>query len=1567
MSGEQGEAFGNADLAGTAAAAAATPAPLLPDVDLAQGSSSATAPVPRPWPIPGPDAGMPIPDHYGHDRVVLLVQDPHHIFAYWEFSGDRLATVRADAGADAAAVLVLLENDGQEQREIDLAGGKYFLSVAPGRTYRVQVALRTRSGQVVPLATSNAVTTPAAAPSAVRDETWMAVDETFEDLIGRSGLPGMGGSSLGRLAITPATLAITTWQDSKETGPLAGSSGILSAQRLAGFMPVDEHALATYLAESLSSHSLSSHSLGSHSLSSSELVRDEAPERKSGPEFQAQAPPWWMAHEAPAGADPLAAPEASAGPLSTPALAAPDDDITAHDAFSGPVPGDHAAAPGLPVHDGIAAAPAFPAQEAAAVAPAPAPAEVGFTAAPAFPAQDPVGRSAAAPAGDDEEAPAFPETLLVVVSDTNDDVAAQPEKPAPVAAAIRPAAPAPASARAPVAPISARYANPAYRSARPEPTQHSGPSRAAEAAMTDPHSVPASAPDLLAADELASQVRNAMAALAQHRAALAGDHARLRADHDALAARSAAREQEHAAAITQAESAAAAQRQALEVERAAHDATRSAAEARQREHAAAIAALGAAKEQEASRAETHARDLDQTRSQLTAVEAAQRESAAREGALAAERAQAQARAGQLARDLDQLRADHAANQAALADTQATARARAAEHAQTLMRLSQDAERAKADHAAAIALAEARASQGGERQGALAAEQRALHAQNTQLARDLAQSRADHAAILAQSNEAAARHAVLIDEHNALVERAADLAHQGERLVQELGRVRLEGERSRALISDLHERRAALEAEREQARTQLGQCQEYGQNLSAELARVRQEWDLEKAKTARTNAMHAQFAGEVARLIGPEDSTLATALTAPETEASPADRTWRLRQALTLLERRRSEAQATAGRRASEVSDRDARLAEERAHADAMRATHQAQLAQAQQAAAARVAELETALAALAAVRDERATLIRRQREIDARVATLETANRELAIAVASAVPGDDGTPTELASGREDFIALIGEETPDHAAIAAQAKRLAVVSVSHQRSLTETSRQARAQTDSATSRMAAAEQEASALRVTLETRDIEVRRTQVELTLLRREIAEQAAALTAQQQELAQSRDHHTALGADHSLARERVNDLEKRAARLQQAAEASAQELVQVRATLADAHTRAHAAEAAQVRLAQSLGEIHAELASETGDTTSGPGATPGASAGETILHAISVFVSAQTFGGDVGAASRDLVEAVQARSRDLADELAAARERLLSARMTEAQLLRELQSAQGALAASEAQVVGAKAELSAAHEAQERLRLQVGELQREATSAQARERVAAERLRQTEAELDGIVAREQAARDGQAEELAAARAELSVRIEAIRRTEQALQEARERHEAGDARLKRQREEFERMLAERDRLIRDRDQQLDELGGHRAEAKGLAVQVKSLTAQLETANARLKDQEGVYGAHASASTKSGDLAGELRKVQADRDALREKQRILESELADTTSATADLRTQLDEKRKEVVAIREQVVRSMADDREKAAVMREEFRKLKEEVIGLRARLRRLSDGGPQKT
>jgi hypothetical protein len=191
-----------------------------------------------------PEHGLPIPDRYGRDRLVLMVQDPQHVFAYWEVTPERYEQVRGQAGDGAAPVLVLTTPNGQEQREVDLRGGNYYLAVAPNATYQAQLALRDRQGRLHALATSNQVTTPAASVSPRTDEQWMAVDETFHELLAMAGLPGGVGSSLARF--TDQRLAAWAWKD---TGVHPWSSGALHGG-LGGI---------------LSSHSLSSHSLVSGS------------------------------------------------------------------------------------------------------------------------------------------------------------------------------------------------------------------------------------------------------------------------------------------------------------------------------------------------------------------------------------------------------------------------------------------------------------------------------------------------------------------------------------------------------------------------------------------------------------------------------------------------------------------------------------------------------------------------------------------------------------------------------------------------------------------------------------------------------------------------------------------------------------------------------------------------------------------------------------------------------------------------------------------------------------------------------------------------------------------------------------------------------------------------------------------------------------------------------------------------------------------------------------------------------------------------------------------------------
>lgn len=164
-------------------------------------SSSSTAGGATSAPSMGPDGdpGLPIPESYGRDVVVLMVQDPHHLYAWWELSGGITERLMQQLDGSATAVLVLTGPGGIEQREIDLAAGNYYLSVGPNETYQVSLALRDGSGRLHLLAESQSVRTPPASTSDALDEEWMAVDETFAELMARAEAGGEQLSSAERL------------------------------------------------------------------------------------------------------------------------------------------------------------------------------------------------------------------------------------------------------------------------------------------------------------------------------------------------------------------------------------------------------------------------------------------------------------------------------------------------------------------------------------------------------------------------------------------------------------------------------------------------------------------------------------------------------------------------------------------------------------------------------------------------------------------------------------------------------------------------------------------------------------------------------------------------------------------------------------------------------------------------------------------------------------------------------------------------------------------------------------------------------------------------------------------------------------------------------------------------------------------------------------------------------------------------------------------------------------------------------------------------------------------------
>ncbi|MEK7416098.1 MAG: hypothetical protein AAB263_22570, partial [Planctomycetota bacterium] len=174
--------------------------------------------------------------------------------------------------------------------------------------------------------------------------------------------------------------------------------------------------------------------------------------------------------------------------------------------------------------------------------------------------------------------------------------------------------------------------------------------------------------------------------------------------------------------------------------------------------------------------------------------------------------------------------------------------------------------------------------------------------------------------------------------------------------------------------------------------------------------------------------------------------------------------------------------------------------------------------------------------------------------------------------------------------------------------------------------------------------------------------------------------------------------------------------------------------------------------------------------------------------------------------------------------------------------------------------------------------------------------------------------------------------------------------------------EAMQAKTRQQREELTGRLAERDNLITAKDRTIEQLSNQRIDGKALDIKVQVLSQELNAALDRVKQLESEHGERAGQLSKNSDLAEVHQQVSQERDDLRAQKRALESELSDANANAQKLVTELAELRKEDEVEAKHHARELAEEREKNQAIREEFRKLKEEVAGLKARLRKLTEG-----
>ena len=101
------------------------------------------------------DRGEPLPQSYGENRLVALVRDPEHLFAYWD-----VATEFRVAGTP----VILRVHCLTEGRYYDLEPGRqadnWYLRVTPNQAYRLELYARPGSGELQILASSREVATP---------------------------------------------------------------------------------------------------------------------------------------------------------------------------------------------------------------------------------------------------------------------------------------------------------------------------------------------------------------------------------------------------------------------------------------------------------------------------------------------------------------------------------------------------------------------------------------------------------------------------------------------------------------------------------------------------------------------------------------------------------------------------------------------------------------------------------------------------------------------------------------------------------------------------------------------------------------------------------------------------------------------------------------------------------------------------------------------------------------------------------------------------------------------------------------------------------------------------------------------------------------------------------------------------------------------------------------------------------------------------------------------------------------------------------------------------------------
>jgi len=146
------------------------------------------------------ESNFEFPAGYDDNRIVLMVRDPHWLYAYWEVSARRREEIKQQLGESvfsrARIFLRVYDAASSKHHDIEVGGARnwYVRVPAPNRTYFAEIGFLTEDGRFIAACRSNSVTTPLDGMSDVIDEQWLIPD--WDKMYALSGGFGVGRGSM---------------------------------------------------------------------------------------------------------------------------------------------------------------------------------------------------------------------------------------------------------------------------------------------------------------------------------------------------------------------------------------------------------------------------------------------------------------------------------------------------------------------------------------------------------------------------------------------------------------------------------------------------------------------------------------------------------------------------------------------------------------------------------------------------------------------------------------------------------------------------------------------------------------------------------------------------------------------------------------------------------------------------------------------------------------------------------------------------------------------------------------------------------------------------------------------------------------------------------------------------------------------------------------------------------------------------------------------------------------------------------------------------------------------------